>query len=79
MTHRAAGRYDRRALQITLNGKARDLPDGISVSTLLETLEVDPRRVAVEINLDIVPKSEYAERSIDPGDTIELVSFVGGG
>lgn len=79
MTHRSAGRYDRRALQITLNGKARELPEGTSVSTLLATLEVDPRRVAVEINLDIVPKAEYAERSIAPGDTIELVSFVGGG
>ena len=62
-----------------LNGQSRSVPDGVSVSGLLEHLDLDSRRVAVELNLDIVPRADYSARSLRDGDAVEIVSFVGGG
>lgn len=65
-------------MEITINGEMRDLPPQ-TVLQLLETLGIDPKRVAVELNLDILPKSEYQSTTVGAGDRIEIVHFVGGG
>ena len=53
--------------------------DGQSVLQLLESLSIDPRKIAVERNLEILPKGEYASTQLTDGDSIEIVHFVGGG
>jgi thiamine biosynthesis protein ThiS len=66
-------------MDITLNGEKRAVPDGLTVAGLLQHLGIQPERVAVEINLDIVRKTSYSERSVSDGDSVELVQFMGGG
>ena len=63
---------------MTLNGEARDL-EAAHVAGLVATLGLDPRKVAVERNLEIVPRSLYAATPIADGDRIEIVHFIGGG
>jgi len=55
------------------------LPAPISVAGLLDQLELEPKKIAVERNLEIVPKSLYGETALGDGDRIEIVQFVGGG
>ncbi|MBI2962273.1 MAG: sulfur carrier protein ThiS [Deltaproteobacteria bacterium] len=62
-----------------VNGRERPLAAGVTIADLLAELALGGRRVAVELNRDIVPKSEYASRPIRDGDRIEVVQFVGGG
>ena len=66
-------------MTITLNGERFELDSPLSVSALLTQLDLDPRRVAVEHNLNIIRRQTYAETLIDDGDTVEIVNFVGGG
>ncbi|MEL7027706.1 MAG: sulfur carrier protein ThiS [Pseudomonadota bacterium] len=66
-------------MHITLNGEEHELPTPMSVSALLEKLELEPRKIAVERNLEIVPRSAYETTIIDGGDRLEIVQFVGGG
>jgi sulfur carrier protein len=63
---------------VTVNGEQLTV-GGTTMLELLQQLEVDPRRVAVELNLDILPKGEYATTPLNEGDRIEIVHFVGGG
>jgi len=64
---------------VTINGEARTLADALSLQALLGELGVDQRKVAVERNLEIVPKSAYEQTQISDGDTLEIVHFIGGG
>jgi thiamine biosynthesis protein ThiS len=64
---------------VTVNGAARSLPAGCTVARLLEILEVDPGRVAVERNGEVVPRRTYTEAHLSDGDRLEVVTFVGGG
>lgn len=66
-------------MKATVNGSAMELQDGFTISDLLTQLELEPPLVAVERNLEIVPKARYGEQVISEGDTIEIVHFVGGG
>lgn len=66
-------------MKITLNGEPRELQDGLTVTALLEELGIQKASVAVELNLDIVPKGSFADTVLKDGDRIEIVSFVGGG
>ncbi|HAE28585.1 MULTISPECIES: sulfur carrier protein ThiS [Hyphomonas] len=70
-------------MKIMLNGETREIEAGTTVAMLVAMLsaddERDPRGVAIERNLEIVPKSEHATTTIEDGDRIELVQFVGGG
>lgn len=66
-------------MTITLNGDRHEIPGPISVSALLDRLEIDSRRVAVELNLDVVKKAAYDSSVIQDGDEVEIVNFVGGG
>jgi sulfur carrier protein len=66
-------------MQVRLNGELRDLPDGLTVTSLLAHLGVKAQRVAVEVNDTVVTKDRYEAQRIGPGDSIEIVAFVGGG
>jgi sulfur carrier protein len=66
-------------MQVRLNGELRDLPEGITVSGLLVHLGVKAQRVAVEVNDSVVTKDRYESQRIGPGDSVEIVAFVGGG
>jgi thiazole synthase len=63
----------------TINGEARDLTEPLTVAGLLERLGYDRRRVAVEVNHEIVPAVQHGERPLHAGDRIEIVTLVGGG
>ena len=67
------------ALQLTLNGETRTFPGVADVAALVSALGLDLRKVAVERNLEIVPRSAYARTSLAEGDRIEIVHFIGGG
>lgn len=64
---------------IRLNGKSREVRDGITVRRLLEDLELHPGMVVVELNRDILERDRYGDIQVRDGDSIELVHFVGGG
>jgi thiamine biosynthesis protein ThiS len=64
---------------ITLNGDKHELATPVSVAELLQQLEIDARRVAVELNLTVVKKAAYDSSVIRDGDEVEIVNFVGGG
>lgn len=66
-------------MELTINGEKRRLDGGSTVKSLIERLGLDPRKVAVERNREIVPKSRYAETALGDGDALEIVHFVGGG
>ena len=66
-------------MNISLNGEQREFPDRITVHELLELLQIQHQRVAVERNEEIVKKASYDETIIADGDRIEVVSFMGGG
>ena len=66
-------------MTIQLNGEPHEVLERMSVSRLLETLDVDPRRVAVEHNRLVVKKAAYASTVVSAGDEVEVVNFVGGG
>ncbi len=64
---------------ITLNGESKEIPDGLTLSGLLDRLKIKQDRVAVERNREIVPRSDWETVRIAPGDQLEIVHFVGGG
>jgi thiamine biosynthesis protein ThiS len=64
---------------IRVNGQHRRVPKGMSVAELALELGLEPSRVAVERNLEIVPRSILADVKIEDGDDYEIVTFVGGG
>ena len=66
-------------IALTLNGEARRLAGAATVAELLATIGLDTRKVAVERNAAIVPKSAYAATALAEGDEIEIVHFIGGG
>jgi len=66
-------------MHIILNGETTDIAEGSTVAGLLEHLQLPRERVAVEVNLDIVPKASYDGHGLSEGDRIEVVHFVGGG
>ena len=66
-------------LQITVNGEAREAPTGATVATLLLDMGIDPERVAIERNEEVVPRRTWTAAPIADGDRLEVVAFVGGG
>ncbi len=67
------------ALRLVVNGKPETAPGGITVAGLLAQLGVDPARVAVERNEDVVPRKTWADALLNDGDQLEIVAFIGGG
>ena len=66
-------------MHIQLNGEPFELPDGDTVAALLTRLDLAGRRVAVELNLDIVPRSQHESTALREGDQVEVVHAIGGG
>ncbi|PAV25740.1 sulfur carrier protein ThiS [Tamilnaduibacter salinus] len=66
-------------MKIELNGEAHECPDQTSVAALLDQLSLTGRRVAVEVNEDIVPRSRHSDHALNPGDRVEVVHAIGGG
>ena len=67
------------SMQLTINGKAKKFNAPLTVAQLLDCIGLDPRKIAVERNLEIVPKSGYAGVGLEDGDSLEIVHFIGGG
>ena len=67
------------SLGIRVNGEHRRVPCGVSIAAMLNRIGIDPAKVAVERNRDIVPRSSFGEVRVEDGDDYEIVHFVGGG
>ena len=66
-------------MKIRLNGDPFEIAGPLSISALLAELNVEPRRVAVEHNLDVIKRARYETTMVNEGDEVEIVNFVGGG
>jgi len=67
------------AIHIHVNGEARTWRSGATVAELLQDLDIRTERVAVELNLEILDRATFDQRSLKDGDTIEILGFIGGG
>ena len=66
-------------MTLRLNGEERNFPDGLTVAALVSQLGMKPDRVAVELNLEILPRARWEATVLKDGDRLEVVHFVGGG
>ncbi len=66
-------------MRITVNGEEREIPEHTSAAALLHLLDLAGQRVAVEVNLEIVPRSTYDAHLLQQGDRVEIVRAIGGG
>ncbi len=65
-------------MQVTINGETRNLPEKITVNDLLNEMKIEGK-IAIELNQEILPRSQFSEYQINPGDTLEIVHAIGGG
>ena len=66
-------------MHITINGEKEDIAEGTSLLQLIVGRGLDPQAVVAELNFDIVPAGTFADVRLNPGDSLELLHFVGGG
>lgn len=66
-------------MQIEVNGEQHEVADDTTIASLLRALEVTQPHVAVEVNLEVVPRAQHAETQLHNGDRLEVVTLVGGG
>ncbi|TNF52125.1 MAG: sulfur carrier protein ThiS [Nitrospiraceae bacterium] len=66
-------------MKLTLNGNISEFQNVTTVADLLQNLQIEPLRVAVEVNLAIIKKPDYGKCQLKEGDSVEIVNFVGGG
>jgi thiamine biosynthesis protein ThiS len=66
-------------IEVIVNGETHQALAGARVTDLVEQLELAPERLAIELNLSILPRPKWAETELKPGDRLEIVHFVGGG
>ncbi|WP_164016186.1 sulfur carrier protein ThiS [Pyxidicoccus trucidator] len=66
-------------MQVWVNGETREVPEGVTLSALLESLQVGGPGVAVEVNAEVVRRARHPEHQLHAGDRVEIVTFVGGG
>ena len=66
-------------MTVRLNGETRECREGMTLADLVAELGLGAKRIAVEVNRDIIPREEYAHYRLNAGDEIEIVHFVGGG
>lgn len=66
-------------MKLTVNGEPRDFPDGTTVRELLQSMQLDPRYLAAEVNRQVVPRTRHGEHVLQAGDVVEVVTLVGGG
>ena len=66
-------------MKIKFNGETREVSEDITIANLLKQVELDPRRVAVEVNLELAPRERHGSIQLKEGDQLEVVTLVGGG
>ncbi len=66
-------------MNVTVNGKPREVAPGTTIAQLIAELNLKTDRIATERNLQVVPKASYAQTTLVEGDKLEIVTFVGGG
>ncbi len=66
-------------MELTVNGERRDVAPTMTVAQLLDTLKILPERVVVEVNMTILKRAQHAQTTLQEGDQVEIVQFVGGG
>tara|TARA_B110000196_G_scaffold224350_1_gene193312 strand:- start:435 stop:638 length:204 start_codon:yes stop_codon:yes gene_type:complete len=66
-------------IKITVNGQAVEIDDSMTVEHVLDTVDVPPNYLAVEVNAEVVPREEYTKHVMQNGDEVEVVTLVGGG
>ncbi len=66
-------------MEIFLNGHSQQVEDGLNISRLIKQLDLENKRLAVEINLEIVPRSQFDSFMLSAGDRVEIVRAIGGG
>jgi sulfur carrier protein len=66
-------------MTITFNGESREVPAGVTVAGLLEFLQLQSAAYAVELNREVLPRRQHAERQLRAGDRVEFVTLTGGG
>jgi len=66
-------------VHITVNGQSRQVPDGTTLAALLEQLGLAGRPLAVEVNLQLIPRQQHGQHLLKSGDRVEIVTLVGGG
>ena len=66
-------------MKITVNGEAQELTEPVTIAALVESLDLAGRRIAVEVNEELVPRSTFADRTLEDGDQVEIVHAIGGG
>lgn len=66
-------------MKIVVNGEPRDVPGGMDLEELMRHLAMPTERVAVELNLDVIPKAKWPETPVREEDKVEIIHFVGGG
>ncbi len=66
-------------MEITINGKTEMVTGELTIAQLVEQLELQPKQVAVEVNLQLVPRQNHAAHRLNAGDQVEIVTLVGGG
>ncbi len=64
---------------VYINGEAREIAEALTLAQMAENLQLDVKKLAMEVNLVIVPRSQYGETLLSEGDRIEIVQFIGGG
>ena len=67
------------SIQVQVNGKEREVQSGLSVHELVESLDLNPLLIVVELNREILSRDQFKDVQVSEGDTVELVHFVGGG
>ncbi len=70
---------DEQGIRVRLNGKDREIQPGLSVQELVESLDLNPQLIVVELNREILARGRLEEIEVSEGDQVELVHFVGGG
>ena len=70
---------DREIIQVQVNGKEREILSGLSVQELVESFDLNPLLIVVELNREILKRDQFKEVQVSEGDSVELVHFVGGG
>ena len=70
---------DRVSIQVQVNGKEREVQSGLSVHELVESFDLNPLLIVVELNREILSRDQFKDVQVSEGDALELVHFVGGG
>ncbi len=70
---------DQEIIQVQVNGKEREVRSGLSVHELVESFDLNPLLIVVELNREILKRDQFKEVQVSEGDSVELVHFVGGG